>query len=53
VPDDDGGDPLYQATQAVEHEVRLAAEMAEWEAATVGEGMIAAPDISAAVAQER
>jgi hypothetical protein len=36
-------DPLYQATLAVARDVHLADEMAEWEAATVGDGLIAAP----------
>jgi hypothetical protein len=35
-------DPLYQAALAVEQDEALAAEMAEWEAATVGDGL--APD---------
>jgi len=37
VQDDD--DPLYQAALAVEQDARLAAEMAEWEAATVAYGL--------------
>jgi hypothetical protein len=36
-------DPLYQAALAVERDERLAGEMAEWEAATVGDGLTAAP----------
>jgi hypothetical protein len=36
-------DPLYQAARAVEQDDRLASEMAEWEAATVADGLTAAP----------
>ena len=32
-------DPLYRAALAVEHDARLATEMAEWEAATVADGL--------------
>lgn len=32
-------DPLYQAALAVEKDERLAAEMAEWEEATVADGL--------------
>jgi metal-responsive CopG/Arc/MetJ family transcriptional regulator len=32
-------DPLYQAALAVEQDERLAAEMAEWEEATVADGL--------------
>lgn len=32
-------DPLYQAALAVEQDARLAEEMAEWEAATIADGM--------------
>lgn len=32
-------DPLYQAALAVERDNDLAAEMAEWEEATIGDGM--------------
>ena len=35
-------DPLYQAALAVEQDEALAAEMAEWEAATIDDGL--APD---------
>jgi hypothetical protein len=35
-------DPLYQAALAVEADARLAGEMAEWEAATVGDGLAVA-----------
>ena len=35
-------DPLYQTALAVEQDEALAAEMAEWEAATVDDGL--APD---------
>jgi hypothetical protein len=38
-----GDDPLYQAALAVEQDARLAAEMAEWEAATVCDGLHGAP----------
>jgi len=36
-------DPLYRAALAVEQDARLASEMAEWEAATVADGLHAAP----------
>jgi hypothetical protein len=36
-------DPLYQAALAVERDARLAGEMAEWEVATVGDGLAVAP----------
>jgi hypothetical protein len=36
-------DPLYQAALAVERDARLTDEMAEWEAATVNDGLAAAP----------
>ena len=41
LPPDDGGDddPLYQAALAVEEEHALAAEMAEWEIATIADGL--------------
>ena len=32
-------DPLHQAALAVEKDKRLAAEMAEWEEATIGDGI--------------
>lgn len=32
-------DPLYQAALAVERDERLASEMAEWEEATIGDGI--------------
>lgn len=39
-PDDTGDDdPLYQAALAVEQDEALAAEMSEWEAATIGDGL--------------
>jgi hypothetical protein len=38
-------DPLYQAALAVERDEALAAEMAEWEAATIADGF--APGSSA------
>jgi len=41
LPPDDAieDDPLYQAALAVEKDERLAAEMAEWEEATIGDGI--------------
>jgi hypothetical protein len=41
LPPEDGGDddPLYQAALAVEKEHELASEMAEWEAATIEDGL--------------
>ena len=36
-------DPLYQAALAVEKDEALAAEMAEWEQAMLGDGVIAEP----------
>ena len=36
-------DPLYQAALAVEQDEALAAEMAEWEGAMLGDGIIAEP----------
>ena len=36
IPDDD---PLYQAALAVERDEQLAAEMAEWEDATIDDGL--------------
>jgi len=41
LPADDGGDddPLYQAALAVEKDEELASEMAEWETATVDDGL--------------
>ncbi len=40
LPSEQGDDdPLYQAALAVEQDARLAAEMAEWEAATVADGL--------------
>ena len=38
-PDDGGDDPLYQAALAVERESGLSAEMAEWEVATLADGL--------------
>jgi hypothetical protein len=32
-------DPLYLAALAVERDARLAGEMSEWEAATIGDGL--------------
>lgn len=37
-------DPLYQAALAVERDTRLAAEMADWEAATLGDSLSTACD---------
>ena len=37
----EAGDPLYQAALAVEADADLTAEMAEWEAATLGDGLTA------------
>lgn len=39
-PEQGDDDPLYQAALAVEQDARLASEMAEWEAATVADGLI-------------
>ena len=36
-------DPIYQAALAVERDEALAAEMAEWEQAMLGDGIIAEP----------
>ena len=36
-------DPLYQAALAVERDEALAAEMAEWEEAMLGDGIITEP----------
>lgn len=41
VPDDD---PLYQTALAVEQDEKLAAEMAEWEEATIGDGLDGDPE---------
>jgi len=38
-PEDGDDDPLYQAALAVEKEKVLAAEMAEWETATIEDGL--------------
>jgi hypothetical protein len=38
-----GDDPLYHAALVAERDAQLAAEMAEWEAATVGDGLRVAP----------
>ena len=35
----EGDDPLYQAALAVEADADLSAEMAEWEAATLDDGL--------------
>ena len=41
LPPADAGDddPLFQAALAVEQDEKLAAEMAEWEAATIADGL--------------
>jgi predicted transcriptional regulator len=41
LPPEDGSDddPLYQAALALEQERALAAEMAEWEVATIDDGL--------------
>jgi predicted transcriptional regulator len=41
LPPEDGGDddPLYRAALAVEQERALAAEMADWEVATIADGL--------------
>jgi predicted transcriptional regulator len=41
LPPEDGSDddPLYQAALAVEQEHELAAEMADWEVATIDDGL--------------
>jgi hypothetical protein len=41
LPPEDGGDndPLYRAALAVEKEHALAAEIAEWEVATIDDGL--------------
>ena len=36
-------DPLYQAALAVEQDAALAAEMAEWETAMIGDGFASGP----------
>ena len=38
--EDSDDDPLYQAALAVEQDEQLAAEMAEWEQATIDDGII-------------
>lgn len=45
LPSDEIGDsdPLYQAALAVEQDEALAAEMAAWERAMLGDGIIAEP----------
>lgn len=40
----DDDDPLYQAALAVEEDEQLAAEMADWEASTIGDGIVLGPD---------
>lgn len=39
----DDDDPLYQAALAVEQDEQLGAEMAEWETATIGDGIFGEP----------
>ena len=38
-PERDDNDPLYLAALALEQDTRLSAEMAEWEDATISDGM--------------
>jgi metal-responsive CopG/Arc/MetJ family transcriptional regulator len=45
-PQDSDDDPLYQAALAVERDEKLAAEMGEWEEATLGDGLSGEPDDS-------
>jgi metal-responsive CopG/Arc/MetJ family transcriptional regulator len=45
-PQDSDDDPLYQAALAVEQDEKLAAEMSEWEEATLGDGLSGEPDDS-------
>jgi metal-responsive CopG/Arc/MetJ family transcriptional regulator len=40
---DSDDDPLYLAAVAVEQDTALAAEMAEWEASTIGDGLAEQP----------
>ncbi|HEU0157102.1 MAG TPA: hypothetical protein VFQ82_13600 [Stellaceae bacterium] len=40
-PESGDDDPLYQAALLVENDAALAAEMAEWEQATLGDGLAA------------
>jgi hypothetical protein len=37
--DGTGNGPLHEAALAVEHDFELAAEMGEWEAAKIGDGL--------------
>lgn len=45
-PQDSDDDPLYQAALAVERDEELAAEMTEWEEATLGDGLSGEADSS-------
>jgi len=45
-PQDSDDDPLYQAALAVGQDEKLAAEMGEWEEATLGDGLSGEPDDS-------
>jgi metal-responsive CopG/Arc/MetJ family transcriptional regulator len=45
-PQDSDDDPLYQAALAIEQDEKLAAEMGEWEEATLGDGLSGEPDDS-------
>ena len=45
-PQGSDDDPLYQAALAVERDEQLGEEMAEWEEATLGDGLPAEPDSS-------
>jgi hypothetical protein len=53
LPPDDAGadDPLYRAALAVEADATLAAEMVEWEDATLGDGLGSAIEPEAKVAE--
>jgi hypothetical protein len=42
-PADGDNDPLYLAALAVEQDTALGEEMAEWEAATIDDGLVAMP----------
>ena len=44
--EDSDADPLYQAALALEQDSRLSAEMAEWEAATINDGLAETDDHS-------
>ncbi len=44
-PADGDNDPLYLAALAVEQDAALNEEMAEWESATVGDGLSDIPEV--------